>query len=127
MSRTVAAEDIGPDFAPRRRPDVASVEMDGEAVLYAGSAGMHKLDRVATVLWNCFDGSVTVRELVADLDDVYPDADRSRIEADVLACVRQLGRQGLLAGVAAAEPPEPMEAPGATDAPGAEGEDGASR
>lgn len=104
MSRAVVPDDIGLGFAPRRKPSITSVELDGEAVLYAPGAGMHKLDRIATVLWNCLDGSVTVGELVEDLDGVYPDADADRIAADVLACVRQLGQQGLLAGVTPAEP-----------------------
>lgn len=102
MTDRTSPDEIGLAYAPRRRDDVTSVELDGEAVLYAGSGAMHKLDALATMLWHCFDGSVTLDELVDDLDGIYADTGRDRIAADVLACVRELGRQGLLDGVAPA-------------------------
>lgn len=105
MARAITPEEIGPDFAPRRHGGVTGVELDGEMVLYSGEGGMHKLDPVAAVLWNCFDGSVTIAEVVGDLDSVYEDASTERITGDVLACVRELGRQGLLENVAAADGP----------------------
>lgn len=104
MARTISPEEVALDFAPRRHPAITGVELDGEVVLYAGEGTMHKLDPIATVLWHCFDGSVTLEELVDDLGSVYSDAGADRIGEDVLDCVRELGRQGLLENVAVASP-----------------------
>lgn len=90
--------DLDDDFAPRRRPDVTSVELDGESVLYSQEI-VHRLDAIATVLWNCFDGTVTIAELVDDLVAIYPDTDPSDVRAGVYECVRTLGRDGLFANI----------------------------
>ncbi|HEX5613981.1 MAG TPA: PqqD family peptide modification chaperone [Acidimicrobiia bacterium] len=94
----IAIADLGDDFAPRRRPEVTSVELDGEGVLYYGET-IHRLDALATVLWNCFDGTVTIGELVEDLGTVYPDEPSTNIRAGIYECVRTLGRDDLLANV----------------------------
>lgn len=103
MARAINPDEIGPEFAPRRHGGVTGVELDGEMVLYSGEGAMHKLDAVAAVLWNCFDGELTVAELVDDLDSVFEGAGAERITEDVLACVRELGRQGLLENVTAGD------------------------
>jgi hypothetical protein len=94
----IAVADVHDAFAPRRRPDVTSVELDGEGVLYSDSV-IHRLDAIATVLWNCFDGTVTVAELVDDLCSVYPDTPAADVRAGVYECIRTLGSEGLLANV----------------------------
>lgn len=88
---------LGFDDAPRRRPDVVGVEVDGEAVLYDSRDGaLHRLNPVATVLWHCLDGSVTLGELAEDLRTAVPDAVGG---ADgVLDYARQLDALGLLGG-----------------------------
>lgn len=101
MARTIKPDEVALGFAPRRHPGITSVELDGEVVLYTGDGTMHKLDPIATALWNFFDGSVTLEELVDDLDSVYEDTQAERISEDVLTCVRELGRQGLLENVEA--------------------------
>lgn len=99
MSEAVDTEGITLDYAPKRREDLTAVELDGEAVLYdARDGGVHKLDPVATVLWNSFDGSLTLRELVLDLDAVF-DRDAETLARDLLGYTRQLGAVGLLEGV----------------------------
>ncbi len=92
--------DICLDSSPRRRIDVSSVELDGEALLYAGASGeMLRLDPLATVLWNCLDGETPLRELVDDLTAVFA-TDPDQVSHDVLHFTRQLGELGLLDGVA---------------------------
>ena len=91
-------DDLDDAFAPRRRPDVTSVELDGESVLYSQEI-VHRLDAIATVLWNCFDGTVTIAELVDDLVAIYPDTDPAEVRAGVFECVRTLGRDGLFTNI----------------------------
>ena len=90
-----ASQEFGPEFAPRRHPGTTSVELDGEVVAYRDGA-MHRLDRIATMLWNAFDGSTTLGELADDLSAVYSEP-RDKILGDIVACVAELSRQGLLA------------------------------
>lgn len=89
--------DLASSAAPRRRPQVSDVQIDGRAVLYLSEDGsMHELDELGTLLWNCFDGEVPLAELADDLADVYPDAEPQEIERDLLAFVRRLMDDGLV-------------------------------
>lgn len=99
MAERLHPNDITLDLAPRPHTDVTSVEVDGEAVVYSPHAGVHRLDTTATVLWRCFDGDASLRELADDLADVFPEEEPSRLGADLLAYARDLGRAGLLDGV----------------------------
>jgi hypothetical protein len=84
------------DFAPRPRPDLICVELDGEAVVYERDGGtMYRLSALATTLWDCFDGITTLRELAADLASAVPESADSLIE-QLLAFAEELSRQGLL-------------------------------
>jgi hypothetical protein len=101
-------EGIDEDFIAGQSTEVASVELDGEAVLYDESDGsIHVLNATATVLWSCFDGSTPLREIISDLAESFAlPADQMR--GDVLVLAKELGAKGLLAGVrrsAEAEPP----------------------
>lgn len=96
----VSPDDLHDGVSPRRRADVTSVELDGESVLYSGEV-IHRLDAIATVLWNCLDGTVTIGELVDDLVAVYPDTAPDEVRSGVYDCIRTLGRDGLLANVRA--------------------------
>lgn len=99
VTDVIRGDAIDASFAPRRRPNVAAVELDGEAVLYDEDSGaMHLLDPIATIVWKCFDGSANLEDLSFELAAAF-DADEDVILADVLALARQLGRQGLLEGV----------------------------
>jgi PqqD family protein of HPr-rel-A system len=85
------------DFVPHRRDDLTGVEMDGETVLYEPDTGtVHRLNRMGTVLWACFDGQATLRAIAADLEDVFDAQDPEQLRADVLEFTRTLGRSGLL-------------------------------
>jgi PqqD family protein of HPr-rel-A system len=84
--------------APARGSWVATVELDGEAVLFDETSGsLHLLDPVATVIWNRLDGGATVDALAADLSEVFA-ADRHRVRDDLVTFVRELDHQHLLEG-----------------------------
>lgn len=45
---------VDDDFVPGVKPSVASVELDGERVLYDADSGrLHRLDPVGSVIWAC--------------------------------------------------------------------------
>jgi peroxiredoxin len=92
-------------FVPRPRADLAFVELDGEAVIAAtasddGRLLTHWLNPVGTIVWRCFDGAVSLDELIADLADAFG-ADPEVVAGDVVELSRALGRSGLLEGVTA--------------------------
>jgi Coenzyme PQQ synthesis protein D (PqqD) len=94
-------------FVPRARASIASVEVDGEGVLFDEATGaMHLLSPTATVLFACFDGTGTIDEIVADLAEVYA-APVDVVRADVIEATGRMAEQGLLEGVG----PEPDAAP----------------
>lgn len=72
-------------------------------VVYAGDLGtVYKLDALATAVWCCLDGTLTLRQLVGELQTVF-EGDSDRIAADVLDYARTLHRQGLLQGLKLSE------------------------
>ena len=96
----IAADGLDAGFVPHQHSAVASIELDGEAVLYDDITGaLHVLNPSASVLWACFDGTGTIGELADDLAEAYS-VDREQVLADALETARQLGRAGLLEGVA---------------------------
>jgi peroxiredoxin len=104
------ADEIDLSFVPTRRDGVTAVELDGEAVvILEGSATPHYLNQIGTIVWDTFDGSATLEELVADLAEAFG-ADVEVVREDVLELTRQIGRAGLLEGVAYEPPPEPVYA-----------------
>lgn len=95
------ADDVDASFVPRRRAHVSTAELDGEAVLYNEDTGrIHSLDRIATLVWACFDGAASVRAIAHELAGAF-EVDLVVVETDVLTLVRRLGAEGLVAGVAA--------------------------
>jgi peroxiredoxin len=100
----IAADDIDGAFTPRLRSGAASLEIEGETVmLVEGTYRLHLLNQLATIVVSCFDGSGTLDELIPDLADAFQ-ADPELVRKDVLEITRQLGRVGLLLGVAEEEP-----------------------
>ena len=92
-------------FVPRPRADIAFVELDGEAVIAAtagddGRLFTHWLNPIGTIVWQCFDGEVSLDELIIDLAGAF-DADPDIVADDVVELSRALGRSGLLDGVSA--------------------------
>jgi hypothetical protein len=89
----VASVPVDGSFVPRARP-VASVVVDGEAVLHHAGA-LHHLNPTATVVWQCCDGEVTVDALAVELAEAFAvDVDTAR--GDVLTVVADLAAAGLL-------------------------------
>jgi hypothetical protein len=88
---------------PRRLPDVASVELDGETVLAMGDLDVggfstHCLNATGTIVWECLDGTGTVEEIGRELAEAF-EANVDVVTAGVLELVRELGGAGLLDGV----------------------------
>ena len=100
----ISAREIDAGFVPRQRPDVASVELEGEMVLAAtednGYLVTHWLNATGAIVWQCFDGSTSLDELISDLGAAFG-ADRAVVADDVLRLTRALGAAGLLDGVEA--------------------------
>lgn len=81
---------------PRRRPQIAWVQLDGEAVLYDEESGdVHVLNPTGAIVWECLDGSITVAEVVGDLEAAYGDT-TGTIRRDVMQLVTTLADAGLL-------------------------------
>lgn len=88
--------------APAPGPWVATIELDGEAVLFDERSGsLHLLDPVATLVWNRLDGAATLADLATDFSTTFA-ADRSRVRDDLMTFVCQLDGQHLLEGDAPA-------------------------
>jgi hypothetical protein len=101
------------------RPEVSSVDVEGEVVLYDDDARvLHRLNPSASVVWACLDGFASLAEIGADVADIYQ-ADPVRVLADVVAAARQFGAAGLLVGVRRDGDPIDDEAGTAGDAAGA--------
>ncbi|HEV3166659.1 MAG TPA: PqqD family protein, partial [Isosphaeraceae bacterium] len=74
----ISIQDIDGSFVPRRIPGAAHVELDGDVVLgvrTGSSLQTFCLNRMGGVIWECFDGSASLDELIDDLSDVFA-ADR---------------------------------------------------
>jgi hypothetical protein len=111
-STEITPELIDGSFVPKVREDVANVEVDGETVvarLAEGSPQLrtHWLNAIGSIVWQCFDGSGTLDEIVADLADGFA-ADIEVVREDVTALARRAGQLGLLAGVRE-EVPQPVD------------------
>lgn len=102
LAQVVAPEPVDGDFAPRPAPAVLATELDGELVLLDPRTDrLHLLDQLATLIWNVFDGEVTVDELTADLADAF-ETPAATVRDDLDGLVRSLRAAVLLDGV---EPP----------------------
>ena len=96
----LADDVVGPDFVAAVRADVASVELDGEVVVYdAAGERSHLLSPTAGLIFGCLDGVSTLAEVAADLAEAFHAPEAAVLEG-VVSTVLTLGRQGLLAGVA---------------------------
>jgi peroxiredoxin len=110
VAEEMPATEIDGSFVPIQRAGVTCVELDGEAVVLAeGSASPHYLNVTGTLLWNTFDGSATVEELAKDFAEAF-EVDLDVMRTDILTATQEIGRAGLLEGVAYEPPPEPSYA-----------------
>ena len=87
---------IGPEFVGLVRPDLASVEVDGETVLFDGrQSRLHRLNHTASTLWVCLDGTASLQDIARDIAEVYA-TDQTRVLNDLLRVARRLADEGLL-------------------------------
>ena len=78
---------------------VGSVDVGDRVVVVDEPAGRAlALSPTATLIWKCLDGEATLREIIADLADVFHTR-RARVADDVLHVARHFGELGLLQGV----------------------------
>lgn len=96
MADPTPTDRVDDGFVPRAKPSVASVELDGERVLYdTGTGRLHRLDPVGSVVWACFDGRSPVGELTADLAAGFGVA-VEQVRSDVIELVNTMLDAGLL-------------------------------
>ena len=108
MAEGSRADDLNSGSAPARAPDVLSIELGGETLLYDATTGaVHRLDQVGSVVWRLLDGDATVEELVGDLAAAFA-VDPTVVRADVNDLVAGLEEASLLAG---GPGPEPQSSP----------------
>ena len=88
-----------------------TVVIDGEGVLLDERADrLHLLNHTATLLWQLYDGVVTLAELATEIAEELG-ADRDAVLADVIAITAHLADEDLLDGL----PPGAGDAPGVGD------------
>lgn len=102
MTSHLLHEGMAPDFIPRRRssPDLEWVEVDGEVVAWTRDPdGLHRLDQIATLVFQLSDGSTTIQQTVAELAEAF-DVDPERVRVDVERCLRSMIEQRLIEATA---------------------------
>ena len=110
--------------SPLNRGDVGAADIDGSFVPVPGQTSRrscstarrsswpkerrsaHFLDELATLVWNTFDGRASLDELAEDFADVFGAESTSSARTSSRS-PREIGRAGLLVGVAYEPPPEP--------------------
>jgi hypothetical protein len=85
-----------PAIKPKIRRDLAVVELDGEVVIYNDDDGsLHHLNPTASIVFSCFDGTATIRELSIDLAEAFS-MPADEIERQVRTLQRDFRKKGLL-------------------------------
>lgn len=97
------AESLTLDAAPAPRP-TATLHREhdgpGSVVTDEGSGSSAGLDTLGTLVWQCLDGESRIDDIARDLADAFG-APQELVADDVLRLIQDLGRRGLLAGIAA--------------------------
>lgn len=82
---------------PVVRQDIFVVELDGEAVIYDESNGhIHHLNPTATIVFNLFDGTATVKELAGMIAGEF-DVAQADVERQIRGLIRDFKAAGLIA------------------------------
>lgn len=98
--------DLDVTSVPVPRDEIASVEADGELVLYDPIAGRaHVLNPTAATVWQVLDGEVDVTTLAGEIAETF-DVGVDEVTDQLLVLVQDLGRLGLLADVEGQPVPE---------------------
>jgi PqqD family protein of HPr-rel-A system len=86
---------------PRAREDLATVELDGEVVIYDEASGdLHHLNPTATLVFSLCDGTATVAELSRDIGEVF-EVPTEEVERQVRSLLRSFRTQRLLVSATA--------------------------
>lgn len=81
---------------PVREARLMAVELDGETVVYdPADEGLHLLDPIASIIWGCLDGQVSVGVLCEELAESFG-IPVEQVQADVVSLTRQLIDKALL-------------------------------
>ena len=85
-----------PSDKPLRVPDYRLEEVDGDAMLFHPARDeIHQLNSTAALIWQLCDGARTVSQLIALLQESYPEA-AAQIPGDVEEALRDLEHIGCL-------------------------------
>jgi hypothetical protein len=96
MPEVITPNEIDGKFVPRPRPDLVEIQVGPETVLLGRKP--YALNGTAALVWKCFDGEVTLDELIADVT-AATGVDEATIRSDVLTLTRGLASLGMLEGV----------------------------
>jgi len=81
---------------PRVRSDLAVVELEGEAVIYdPESDELHQLNSTATIVFNCFDGTGTMKQIAEGISSSVG-VPIEEVEKGVRALYRDFRERGLI-------------------------------
>ena len=83
---------------------MAVVELDGEALIYDESNdNLHHLNPTATVIFNLFDGTTTIKDLAILLGEEF-EISSAEIEGEIRHLLRELREAGLLVAAGNGKP-----------------------
>ena len=105
MGQTLTPEDIDGSFVPVPGSGVLTLPVGAEMVITDSGGHVHMLNPTAALVWQSLDGEHSLDTLAEELSSATG-ADLSRVSQDVIGLTRELGRMGLLDGVA----PTPVRA-----------------
>jgi hypothetical protein len=90
----VSAADLS--SVPRIGPDVSSIQLDDETVLYDGlSRRLIVLNRTASLVWSCCDGTSPIDAIIADIAGAYGVLPET-IQPEIVDLFERLDAEGLL-------------------------------
>jgi hypothetical protein len=89
---------IDVDFVATPWAWIASVVLDGEAVLYDETTGrVHLLNETGSIVWQLLDGASSVGDIATAIAEAA-EADVDAVTFDVVSLVRMLADLGVLVG-----------------------------
>ena len=103
VDTVVAPDDIDVRFVPQLSQGLVAMDVGAETVLLGSYGQALVLNPTAGLVWRFLDGETALADLIDDFSEVL-DVDRDSVRTDIVDFVRNLGRAGLLEGVA-----EPMD------------------
>jgi peroxiredoxin len=114
MGQTLTPDDIDGAFVPVPGSGVLALAVGTELVITDAGGHVHMLNPTAALVWQSLDGEHSLDTLAEELSSATG-TDLSRVSQDVIGLTRELGRMGLLDGVAPAPvraarvAPEPLK------------------